>query len=170
MAPHSSTVAWKIPWMEEPGRLQSMGLHRVRHDWSDLAAAASTGVLTHQRGLICPLIYSSKSYPFPLQLFSSSLIQTSCHYENHIFYLFICLWLTGPKRIWPPGTLFCSSLNPSQPECFLACSKCSVNTGEKNAYMKMHPEKGSSQDKIPQIVNAWGTIRTWLCWEPEVVP
>ena len=82
MAPHSSTLAWKIPWMEEPGRLQStgslrvtslslftfmhwrrkwqptpmflpgesqgrgslvgcclMGLHRVGHDWSDLAAA-----------------------------------------------------------------------------------------------------------------------------------
>ena len=40
MAPHSSTLAWKIPWMEEPGRLQSMGSHRVGHDWSDLAAAA----------------------------------------------------------------------------------------------------------------------------------
>ena len=72
MAPHSSTLAWKNPWTEEPGRLQSMGLlsqtekemathssvlawripgtgepgglpsvgsHRVRHDWSDLAAA-----------------------------------------------------------------------------------------------------------------------------------
>ena len=32
MAPHSSTVAWKIPWMEEPGRLQSMGSLRVGHD------------------------------------------------------------------------------------------------------------------------------------------
>ena len=32
MAPHSSTLAWKIPWTEEPGRLQSMGLRRVRHD------------------------------------------------------------------------------------------------------------------------------------------
>ena len=32
MAPHSSTLAWKIPWTEEPGRLQSMGLHRVGHD------------------------------------------------------------------------------------------------------------------------------------------
>ena len=32
MAPHSSTVAWKIPWMEEPGRLQSMGSHRVGHN------------------------------------------------------------------------------------------------------------------------------------------
>ena len=32
MATHSSTLAWKIPWMEEPGRLQSVGLQRVGHD------------------------------------------------------------------------------------------------------------------------------------------
>ena len=34
MAPHSSTLALKIPWTEEPGRLQSMGSWRVRHDWA----------------------------------------------------------------------------------------------------------------------------------------
>ena len=34
MAPHSSTLAWKIPWMEEPGRLQSRGSLRVGHDWA----------------------------------------------------------------------------------------------------------------------------------------
>ena len=34
MATHSSTLAWKIPWTEEPGRLQSMGSLRVRHDWA----------------------------------------------------------------------------------------------------------------------------------------
>ena len=34
MAPHSSTLAWKIPWTEEPGRLQFMGLLRVKHDWA----------------------------------------------------------------------------------------------------------------------------------------
>ena len=33
---HSSTLAWRIPWSEEPGRLQSTGLQRVRHNWSDL--------------------------------------------------------------------------------------------------------------------------------------
>ena len=33
MAPHSSTLAWRLPWTEEPGRLQSMGSLRVRHDW-----------------------------------------------------------------------------------------------------------------------------------------
>ena len=32
LATHSSTLAWRIPWREEPGRLQSMGSHRVGHD------------------------------------------------------------------------------------------------------------------------------------------
>ena len=37
VATHSSTLAWRIPWTEEPGGLQSTGSHRVRHDWSDWA-------------------------------------------------------------------------------------------------------------------------------------
>ena len=41
MATHSSTLAWKIPWAEEPGRLQFTWSLRVGHDWSDLAAAAA---------------------------------------------------------------------------------------------------------------------------------
>ena len=40
MATHSSVLAWRIPGTGEPGELPSMGSHRVRHDWSDLAAAA----------------------------------------------------------------------------------------------------------------------------------
>ena len=45
MATHSSVLAWRIPWTEKPGRLQSMGSHRVGHDWSDLAAAAAGVIL-----------------------------------------------------------------------------------------------------------------------------
>ena len=41
MATHSSVLAWRIPGTGEPGRLQSLGSHRVGHDWSDLAAAAT---------------------------------------------------------------------------------------------------------------------------------
>ena len=41
MATHSSVLAWRIPGMGEPGGLPSMGSHRVRHDWSDLAVAAA---------------------------------------------------------------------------------------------------------------------------------
>ena len=44
MAPHSSTLAWKIPWTEEHGGLPSMGSHRVGHDLSDLAAAAAVKI------------------------------------------------------------------------------------------------------------------------------
>ena len=46
MAPHSSTLAWKIPRMEEPGGLQSMGSLRVRHDW---ATSLSLCTFTHWR-------------------------------------------------------------------------------------------------------------------------
>ena len=44
MATHSSVLAWRIPGMGEPGGLPSMGLHRVGHDWSDLAAAVAAAV------------------------------------------------------------------------------------------------------------------------------
>ena len=46
MATHSSILAWKIPWMEEPSRLQSMGLQRVRHNW---ATSLSLFTFTHWR-------------------------------------------------------------------------------------------------------------------------
>ena len=41
MATHSSVLSWRIPGMEEPGGLLSMGSHRVGHDYNDLAAAAT---------------------------------------------------------------------------------------------------------------------------------
>ena len=43
MASHSSTLAWKIPWMEEPGRLQSMGSLRIGHDWATSLSLSCTG-------------------------------------------------------------------------------------------------------------------------------
>ena len=46
MVPHSSTLAWKIPWIEKPGRLQSMGSLRVRHDW---ATSLSLFIFMHWR-------------------------------------------------------------------------------------------------------------------------
>ena len=43
VAPHSSTLAWKIPWMEEPGGLQSMGSLRVGHDWATSLSLSCIG-------------------------------------------------------------------------------------------------------------------------------
>ena len=49
MATHSSVLAWRIPGSGEPGGLPSMGLHRVGHDWSDLAAAAAAHTVISHR-------------------------------------------------------------------------------------------------------------------------
>ena len=48
MAPHSSTLAWRIPRTGEPGGLMSLGSHRAGHDWSDLAAAGLTDLISLQ--------------------------------------------------------------------------------------------------------------------------
>ena len=44
MATHSSILAWRTPWTEEPGGLQALESQRVRHDGSDLAAAAAAAI------------------------------------------------------------------------------------------------------------------------------
>ena len=54
MAIHSSTLAWKIPWMEEPGGLQSMGSQRVGHDWAtSLCFTLLLGWELHKSGSCC---------------------------------------------------------------------------------------------------------------------
>ena len=63
MAPHSSTLAWKIPWVEEPGGLQSMGSLRVEHD---RATSLSLFTSTHWR---------RKWQPTPVFLLGESLAE-----------------------------------------------------------------------------------------------
>ena len=55
MAVHSSVLAWRIPGTGEPGGRPSMGSHRVRHDWSDLAAAAALKRMVIPCTLVAPL-------------------------------------------------------------------------------------------------------------------
>ena len=49
---HSSVLAWRIPWTEEPGGLRSVGSHRVGHDLSDLAAAAAAAEISSRQSNI----------------------------------------------------------------------------------------------------------------------
>jgi len=60
MAAHSSVLAWRIPGMGEPGGLLSVGSHRVRNNWSDLAAAAGHLILL---GLGVPFPYAKHMTP-----------------------------------------------------------------------------------------------------------
>ena len=57
MAPHCSTLAWRIPLMGEPGRLLSMGSHRVGYDWSDLAAAGAAAAAAAASAYLMLLIF-----------------------------------------------------------------------------------------------------------------
>ena len=73
MATHSSTLPWKIPWMEEPGKLQSMGLQRVAHDWAASLQRRSTEVLTLYKSLSI-LHFTCSSNPLtPVYLWSPFL-------------------------------------------------------------------------------------------------
>ena len=67
MENHSSILAWRIPWPEEPGRLQPMGYHSVRHDWSDLAicAIATKSRSCNNVGNLCCLALSRKNFASP---------------------------------------------------------------------------------------------------------
>ena len=78
MATHSSTLAWKIPWTEKPGRLQSMGSQRVGH-------FTSLGLTTPSRaGSLCiPLILSQVSQKLGL-IISSFLGLYLLHFSNFL--------------------------------------------------------------------------------------
>ena len=87
MTTHSSVLAWRIPGTGEPGGLPSVGLHRVRHDWSDLAAAAAAAVY------ICQCYSFNSSHPLvpPLypQFRSLHLSLYSCPANRFICTIFL---------------------------------------------------------------------------------
>ena len=113
MATHSIVLAWRIPGMGEPGGLQSLGSHRVGHNWSDLAAAAAlkvwleVGQHWHHWGVV--RIVGSQPQPKPLEWYSST---------NNIFkwlvYLFkfekCCPRTRFPSPCDFPGALLISPL------------------------------------------------------------
>ena len=98
MAAHSSTLAWKIPWTEEPGRLQSMGLQRVGHDW-----AISLSLFTF-------MYWRRKWQPTPVFLPGESQRQQSLvgsHRVRHDWAtsLSLCTFMHW-RRKWQPTPVF----------------------------------------------------------------
>ena len=65
MATHSCILAWRIPWTEEPGGLQSMGLQRVRHDWVMWLTLKIKGLLCSEIWLPFLLPHSSSRRHYP---------------------------------------------------------------------------------------------------------
>ena len=86
MATHFSIVAWRIPWTEEPDGVQSMGLQRVGHDWSDLAHM-HTCELVH----ICELVVLHSILLFHKKMHSKdSFVQLFLTYGHKI--CFVLCW------------------------------------------------------------------------------
>ena len=106
MATHSSVLAWRIPGTGEPGGLPSLGSHRVRHDWSDLAAAAAAGPIC----LFCFYFhYSGRRlkkdtaaiYVRACSLFSSkSFIVSGLIFRSLIHFEFIFVYVLDIFELW----------------------------------------------------------------------
>ena len=100
MATHSSILAWRIPWREEPGALQSVGLPRVRHDWSNLACKAGAEILScraeERRVEILGAIPSQRTGHCHLWPFSSLLGRPVLTFNLGIALSFWSCWPSPP--------------------------------------------------------------------------
>jgi len=105
MATHSSTLAWRIPGMGEPGGLLSMGSHRVRHDWSDLAAAAAARLvmafLPRSKHLLTSWLQPSFAVildPEKIKSVSVSIVSPSiCHEVLGLDVMIFIFWMLSFK-------------------------------------------------------------------------
>ena len=99
MATHSSILAWRIPWTEEPGRLQSMGSQRVEHSWSDLACTHGSSIFSFLRNL----------HAVSHQQCMSSLFSTSLH-AFVIYVIFDDSWINKYEIMYLIVILICTFL------------------------------------------------------------
>ena len=90
MATHSSVLAWRIPGMAEPGGLLSMGLHRVGHDWSDLAVAVRVVItfLPRSKRLLISWLHSPSAVILEPRKIKSATVSP-----------FICYEMMGPDAM-----------------------------------------------------------------------
>ena len=77
MATHSSTLAWKIPWTEEPGRLQSMGSQRVQHDWATSLSSKRAYAIPRATTPRAPDLQQSTVDPYLLRRHSNTVLSQS---------------------------------------------------------------------------------------------
>ena len=125
MATHSSILTWRIPWTEEPGGLQSIGLHRVRHDWSDLAAAAAAHPLS-KASRVSLILYKDEVSRIRSLLYAHPChtpvsLGVECRVLTTVYYVIrsLHLWLHLPPRfpsltlLQPYGSPGCSLNMPS---------------------------------------------------------
>ena len=115
MATHSRTLAWKIPWTEEPGRLQSLGSRRVGYDWAtSMSCSMSVPLVTQPE--IKPALWAVRTWSpnhwtpweFPCLAFMhvSQNHLEKAHLFTHMFHM-LCwrYWILSPHLGWLIHTL-----------------------------------------------------------------
>ena len=121
MATHSSILAWRIPWTEEPGGLQSMESQKVRHNWSDLAQHK----LRTERGVSRTLAVVTGMWDSAVGLASAN----NKHPSNACIPARFAWPDSSPSHMWWVPLPHCSPLLTSLPRCpfpikSLALSAC----------------------------------------------
>ena len=97
MATHSSILAWRIPWTEEPGGLQSIGSQRVRHDWSDLACTQARKLREIKRTNLAEVMFCSNKKDTCTNVCG---FQSLCHRAIQYFISISLHFLTKQETYW----------------------------------------------------------------------
>ena len=151
LATRSSTLAWKIPWMEEPGGLQSMGSQRVRHNWATLLSLSF-------------LLYIKPSS------FLLGITTAKYGYERHVLNVYVLktklkwLWITCFKCLCSISLII---------ELFVGRKWLGVEVGEgdwrrKKSYRRVIPERKSKNSPNLYIRSQWWTsLLTKINYGPE---
>ena len=108
MAAHSSVLAWRLPGTGEPGGLPSMELHRVGHDWSDLAAAATYKSLSKiitwvSKSFHSELLKLCFSYQSTYNLFQNSILRQKISFHNFEGQYSSTIWPLTESLSWICG-------------------------------------------------------------------
>ena len=147
MATHSSVLAWRIPGTEEPSRLPSLGSHRVRHNWSDLASRATipsfwSSVVLCRALAVCTSGSSLLSSFHSVPLGSPRHDQTF-HQPSHSTIPFVCI----PHMVQTLDSLFQQTLFP---QFFLYCHLIFVDSLIIAKTFSLKPQMCTVQFDSPQ--------------------
>ena len=108
MATHSSVLAWRIPWTEEPGGLQSKGSQRVRRDWSNLACTHARKLREIKRKNLVEVMFCINKKDTCTNV---CVFQSLCHRAIQYFTSVSLHFLTKQETYWRSNSISCREPN-----------------------------------------------------------